>query len=623
MKKLAFFVFAVVGIMIFLVIAAFFYVDVNGHIGYRYRLFADDIFSGVIKIDRYVTEDKIIYKSNAKYSRFEKYPEISEKLFLDKKNMVPLKFVKNSAGVKAERRLTLFVQNEGSYDLLFLESPEFIGFEKIKFDTARVIFSPKDIMLYMPLIERYNFWKKGTQFFDLLIPIDKSVPPIEGELEIRYLQDEYILFNDCKTEVESFVIKSNIFPEIKVFLSKYMHRVLSVEIEKQNIKFVLTQCIEGPDKKIEHLKRKVVSLLKCGKITDKKGKAVLEVSTDGEEEEIVDSGRKQDLAVKTKKQKIFVETGDSFFAGEIWIPFGEGNFPAIIISSEDTPGFNLEQDIPDLLGEFFSSAGFITLTFNNFGRQKSQGKRFASRDKKNTANITAAAKFLAKHPLVGNRGISLIGLSEGAYSALRTASSLPEIKECVLLNLPLSSEKTGLFKEENIEKELETKCGEFGVKTGSADVLKENAKKIKKWREDIINKTEKTSFFLGIRIPVKEYKDFLLRDPYEAVLLCQKPLLLIFEKDNLFFDSEAVNLLRKLLNENKSSGKVHIVRNFGIYDEKAPENDKVRNRMVKNDVFKYIAEWISENNVQKKEENIEVTLNSNPAKENLTVTSED
>jgi len=225
--------------------------------------------------------------------------------------------------------------------------------------------------------------------------------------------------------------------------------------------------------------------------------------------------------------------------------------------------------------------------------------------------------------LVGNADITLIGLSEGAYAALMTASSLPEIKECVLLNLPLSSEKAGLFREENIEKELEIKCGEFGVKTVSADVLKENAKKIKKWREDIIKKTEKNSFFLGIRVPVKEYKDFLLRDPYNAVLLYQKPLLLIFEKDNLFFDSEAVNLLRKLLIENKSSAKVQIVRNFGIYDEKAPENDKVRNQMVINDVFKYIAEWISENNVQKKEENVEVTLNSNPAKENITVTSED
>jgi len=402
-----------------------------------------------------------------------------------------------------------------------------------------------------------------------------------------------------------------------------MHRVLIVEIEKQNIKFVLTQCIEGPDKKIEYLKKKVVSLLKCGKITDKKEKAVIEVSPDGDAEETADSGRKQEPDVKTRKQEVFIETGDSFFDGEIWIPFGEGNFPAIIISSEDTPGFNLEQDIPDLLGEFFSEAGFITLTFSNSGRRKSQGNVFASRDKKNIANITAAAKFLAKHPLVENMDITLIGLSEGAYAALIIASSLPEIKECVLLNLPLSSEKAGLFKEENIEKELEIKYGEFGVKTVSADVLKENAKKIKKWREDIIKKTEKNSFFLGIKVPVKEYKDFLLRDPYSAVLLYRKPLLLIFEKDNLFFDSEAVNLLRKSLNENKASSKVHIVRNFGIHDEKAQENDKGRNQMVKNDVFKYIAEWISANNIQKKEENVKVTLNANPAKEDLTVTSED
>ncbi len=177
MKKLVFLLVVAIIFMVLLILAAFFYVDVSGHVGYRYKVFSEDVSSGSISVDRYVTEEKIIYKSIAKYSNFGEYSQIREKLVLNKKELSPLEFEKRSEKVNGCKRLTLFVSNGGKYDLLYLDPPEFITFEKIKFDVKNVIFSPGDIMLYMPLIEKYNFWKKGTQFFSLFLPMDGAVPP--------------------------------------------------------------------------------------------------------------------------------------------------------------------------------------------------------------------------------------------------------------------------------------------------------------------------------------------------------------------------------------------------------------------------------------------------------------
>jgi len=612
MKKLVFLVVAAITIMVLLIMAAFFYVDVSGHVEYRYKVFSEDAFSGSISVDRYVTEEKVIYKSSAKYSDFEEYSQIKEKLVLDKNELSPLEFEKRSEKVSGGKRMTLFVSSGGKYDLLYLDPPKFITFEKIKFNVKNVIFSPKDIMLYMPLVEKYNFWKKGTQFFSLLIPMDGAVPPIAEKIEIRYIKDEYIPVGGCKTEAESFIIKSKILPDIKIFLSKYKHRILCVEIKKGKIKFELTHCIEGPGEKIGSLRRKVVSVLKKLRLIDREEERLPEPSLAGDHVEKNDTGKeKRKRGVRSNKREMFFESEDSLLAGKIWVPSGKGKFPGIIISRKEMSGFGSEQDIPDLFGEIFSEAGFITLMFDNFEQGKSHGSFVWLSDEKKTENIEEAAKFLSKHPSSMKDRITLIGSPGGAYSALEAASRLSMINSCILLNLSLNPEKYGLSAEENIEKELRTTWAKNGLETVPADVLRKNAKEIKKWREELTQETEKTSFFLDVKIPVKGYKDFLLRDSYEAVIAFRKPLLLIFEKENTFFDSRAVSFLRKLINESKSSAKVQVVKDFGFGEEMASKKEISRNLAAQNDVCEYMAKWISENNVQKKAEIIEKTYSVN------------
>jgi len=609
MKKLVFLLAAIAILMVLLIVAAFFYVDVSGHVGYRYTMFLEDASVGSIRIDRYVTEEKIIYKSITKYSDFGEYSEIIEKLVLDKKKLSPLEFEKKSEKNHGGKCMTLFVSNEGKYDLLFLDPPEFITFEEIKYNAKDVIFSPKDVMLYMPLIEKYNFWKKGTQFFDLLILIDGTVPPIEEKIEIRYLKDEYIPVGGCKTEAESFVIKSELLPEIKIFLSKYKHRILCVEINKGKIKFELTSCIEGPEKKIESLRKKIVSVMESLKIIAKEEKRIREFSSENHAKENAVGQEKK--SGKINKHKIFFESGDSLLAGKIWIPAGEGKFPGIIISPKETSGFMGERDIPDLFGEFFSKAGFITLMFDNPEQGKSHGSVIWLSDEKKIENIEAASEFLLKHPSSMKDRITLIGPPGGAYPALEGASRVSAINSCVLLDLPLNPEKYGLSAEESIEKELNATWAKNGLEVVSADILRLNAKVIKKWREELIRKSEKTSFFLDVKVPVKEYKDFLSRDSYNAVIGFGKPLLLIFEKENTLFDSRAVNFLRKLINENKSLAKVQIVRDFGLSLVLSSKNETSRNLAAQNDVCEHAVKWILENNIQKKVETIAKTYSVN------------
>ncbi|MBL7072416.1 MAG: hypothetical protein ISS33_01395 [Candidatus Omnitrophica bacterium] len=609
MKKLVFIMATVIIFMVLLMVAAFFYVDISGHIGYRYKAFSEDVFVGNISVERYVTEEKVIYKSSAEYSDFGGYDRIREKLVLDKRELSPLEFEKRSEKVSRGKRMTLFAASGGKYDLLYMDPPEFITFEKVKFDVENVIFSPEDIMLYMPLIEKYNFWKKGTQFFSLLIPMDGAVPPIEEKIEIRYLKDEYIPVSGRKTEVESFVIKSKILPDIKIFLSKYKHRILCVKIKKGKIKFELTHCIEGPAEKIGSLRRKAGSVLNKLKVIGKEEQKSLEPFVEADLVEKNGAGQeKRKMDLKNNEHEIFFESGDSLLAGKIWVPTGDGKFPGVIIAPKEMSGFREEKDIPDLFGKILSEAGFIALMFDNPGQGKSRGSFVWLSDEEKTKNINEAAKFLLKHSSLAHDRITLIGPPGGAYSALEAASKLPIINSCVLLNLSLNPEKHGLSAEENIEKELRTVWARNGLETVPEELLSENAKKIKKWREEITRKTEKTSFFLDVKVPVEGYKNFLLRDPYEAVIAFRKPLLLVFEKGNTFFDSRAVSFLRKLISESKSSAKVQVVRDLGFDEQMASKKEILRNMAAQKDVCGQMMKWILENNVQKKAETIEKTI---------------
>ncbi|MDD5634079.1 MAG: hypothetical protein PHW46_02250, partial [Candidatus Omnitrophica bacterium] len=172
MKKLIASLIIAAFLSVVLMVFAFVYIDLSDHKWFVYEVFIGKRPVGSVRIDKYVTEDKVVYKASAEYVSPIDYPAILEKLIFKRKSMAFQKFTKQSKGARGQNNLALFGQDAGKINFLLLKHPEFLSLPNVSSNKSILVFSPKDISTYTPILGEYNFWQKGAQFFDVLLLFD-------------------------------------------------------------------------------------------------------------------------------------------------------------------------------------------------------------------------------------------------------------------------------------------------------------------------------------------------------------------------------------------------------------------------------------------------------------------
>ena len=578
---------------ILLVALAFFYIDISGHRIIYYQMLKGDTPFASIKVDRYATEGKIVYKSNEELPYSLEYPKVTEELFIDKRTMTPLKFIVESEGVKGQKKLIQLVQKGEECDFLFIEHPRYIALEDFSTGENTMVFSPEDIMTYMPIMERYNFWKKGTQFFEIMIPVKRPLPPMRDKLEVRYVKEEFITVMGRKVEAESFTLDAKSLPEIKISLSKYTHRILSVDIKESNIRFTLLKVTETSGDRIKPFVDKSVSLFKKfkGVVASLSGTAK---ETPTEEEKTIPLKLKSP-EVKGGKE-VFFESGKIVLSGRVWLPKESGKFPAVLIVPEDGPMTKGEEYLTNSLVKYFSEKGTIVMTFDGPGQGKSQGSFAGMHDAKRISDIFAATKFLEAYPNVKEKSITLIGHGGGGYLALKAAEEIPAVRTCVLLEVPFNiagAEFSGSISAEDIQKDLRA-LGFGDFETG---FLKSVSVGINRHVETVIASTDNLSYFMGTQVPLVELRDLISRKPYKTMLDFNRPLFVIYSKDARLFDQKAVDKLKKALSEKDKRNTVGVFRGFDKYAGEMVEDGPVFKFSPNEAVLSAVGEWVSKNGV--------------------------
>ncbi|MFH1552945.1 MAG: alpha/beta hydrolase [Candidatus Omnitrophota bacterium] len=596
MKKLVTIVIILSAFVILLIALAFYYIDLSGHRSFRYDLLQGGELFGSIKVDRYITEDKIVYKSIAEYPHSDGYPAVNEKLFVKKRTRMPLKFTEEAAGVKGQKRLTLLVQDEDKTDFLFLEHPRFIALKGFETGEKTMVFSPNDVMLYMPIMEKYNFWKKGSQFFEIMIPSDEPLPPLRDKLEVKYLADEYIPVMGRRVEAESFAFRARSLPEAKVFLSKYTHRLLALEIKKTGQRFNLVLFSEGPGKRIKPLLDRLGSIFKIkatgvGVPSDKEDIPGPELSR----EELPSAEKAQ-----AKGKEVFFESDKLILSGRLWVPETEGAFPGVLVIPREGPMTRGEQDLLNSLGEFLSASGFVVLVFDSPGQGKSQGSFADLDDGKKIRNITAASTYLNDHPAVKKRSINLVGHEGGGYLAVKAASELPFVQSCVILSAPLRYTEVDSPRRTSGE-EIHMLLNARGLGPFTEGFMKYMTEKVQKHQEDVIQSDENFSFVLGVKVPLKEYREFMARDSYGTIISFDRPLLLVVGKDDKYFNAQFVDKLKKELKQKDRRNNVEVFKSPGAYMGRMVEHGGSWAFSADKNVFDLVRKWIMENGTRKEE----------------------
>lgn len=189
-----------------LVVLAFVYISVTSHQTFNYELYSSGHLYGTVRIDRYVTEDKVIYKGAEDRSGGLGYPFERQELYLKRKTLLPVRYYDEAMGRKGAVRSISINQAGGETDMLYLRPPAFLELKGLVTGEKTTLFSPYNVMLYMPVMDQYHYWRKGVQFFEVMIPVDAPIPVLRGKIEVRYTEDAYVPVMGKRIETERFIV---------------------------------------------------------------------------------------------------------------------------------------------------------------------------------------------------------------------------------------------------------------------------------------------------------------------------------------------------------------------------------------------------------------------------------
>jgi len=585
MRKFAVIFSAAVLLVVALVVLAFFYVDMSAHRGASYEISRNGAPFGATHVDRYETEGKVIYKGFTETPHSVGYISENEKLVLDKRSMMPLKFVEEAEGVKGQKRTTILLQDGDSTDFLFLEHPRYISIKGFSTGEKTMVFSPEDIMLYMPVMERYNYWKKGTQFFEVMMPTGAPLPPMRDKIAVRYTGDEYIDVMGRRTETEGFTVSAGSLPDANVFLLKYSHRIAVLDVPKTGKRASLMRLEEAPEKRFDTLvnwfsraERSVSSELP---------------GTSGKEEEDED---RSGTGAGSSGKEVFFECGRFILSGKVRTPVGEGPFPAVILVPRDGPMAAGEERMMDGMSRLLSGEGFCVLEFDGPGQGKSQGNFADVTDEVRVQAIEAAVAFMEGYPGVRKDAINLVGHEGGGYLAMKAASSRDSVRSCILLSLPLDPAESDFFREPSTEN-LQVLLSGRGFGSFSDEYMATVTGIMRGKLSEIKEGGNIPAFALGVKLPSGAYEEYLSRRYYRMVLAFRKPFLLVLGRNNLLARPAMVSALKEALREAESPGTVATFRNLGPYLGDAAEMEGRKGFVLDGDVAALIVTWLRENGV--------------------------
>ena len=498
MKKAVFLLILFSLIACALIIGAFLFIDVSGHWSVKYKVYFQDNEFGEVKVDRYRTENRIVFKSAAEYPHTAGYPKVSEKLTLLKSSMTPLKFEQKSQGVKGQKKVITLVQKGEESDYLFLEHPKFIRLEGFSTGEKTMVFLPDDIMLLTPIMERYNYWRKGAQFFEVMMPTSEPIPPMRDKMEVRFIREEYITVMGRRVEADRFLVKASSLPDMDVTVSRYSHRILEVNVNKLQTRFVLASTKEGLSEKIDSLmsKLKYVSNLLKGKSEPKREK-IEEKPLD----EVAPPEKQPGKALEPSPsgREVFFDSEGLILCGKVFAPLEEGPHPAALILPGEGPRKRGEELFVEELSRHLVSSGFLVLYYDNPGQGKSQGSFNDLDDEMKISVALSALKYLEELEEVNKEAVSIIGHKGSAYLALNAAIQDKNASACVMLS-PEMKVIWKKFLNEPSGEELQKHLKRKGYGPFESNFLRTVALRVQKQLEHVTGSSEKFVIFLGEKI---------------------------------------------------------------------------------------------------------------------------
>lgn len=380
-------------VLVIMIGLAFFYLDQRRHQTFLYALYHGDALVGYEKVDKYLLENRQIYKSFTELSRDILHRKIVRKIGFDirGKNLIDYKKEVSSNGANS----TIYVLS-GPEKISFMATghADFSHLDKVPAYGNDLLFESRAIVTYPPLIRRYNFKKRGEQFVNVLVPFSTFLPPVREIVSITSIGRDVIEIESRKINCERLILELKNGDLISVWVTRRFHNILMVDMPKYGFNAVFR--------------------------TEKKSIPVEEYK------------RKSDLY--TEKEVMFTNE-EIALHGTLLVPtVGEGPYPAVMLIWDSGPMDRNAGGIFTDLAHALAEGKYSVFKFDKRGIGQSQGFFSTYTQPEEISDLKCAIDFLKSLPEVDESRIALLGHSQGGFYAAYLAGSDKDVRACIIMS---------------------------------------------------------------------------------------------------------------------------------------------------------------------------------------------
>ena len=390
MRKIYLAVFVALVASALLFIASFFYLDKEKHKNYYFSVTVDGKDAGSVKVDKFVTDDNIFYRSRTS-SPFEPLLTDSRaRLTLDRGYGL-LNYLKVDSGGGAEE--TVYLENkEHALSFVGTSMSEFACLMGLPVKQNTFVFEEYSPLTYLPILENYDFSIGRAQAFNVVTTYSPLLPPMKRLLTLTSIRDDYMKINSRKVKVECLLVRMRNLSQGMLFVTKTGRSLV---------------CIEFPDKKL-----KITRTFNPGSLNAKPLILKSDLYTENE------------VRFNDKKTAL---------AGTFTAPKPEGKHPAALLVGGIEESDRDEQGLFSHVARMLGDNGFAALRFDRRGIGASGGDPRSVTDTESFADARAARDYLSTRKDVDPERMIVIGHGKGALYAARIAAENKNIKAMVLM----------------------------------------------------------------------------------------------------------------------------------------------------------------------------------------------
>ncbi len=532
---------------IILFVSAFIYLDKEKHKTYDYIVNLDNHDIGLIKIEKFVTEDKLIYKSTSSIPFYPIMEDSKTRMTLDRKYNLESYSLEKSGNRASEG---IYLENkEGVITFLSTFQSEFAYLNNIPLREGTFVFAGDSPVTYFPLIENYDFRKGRSQGFKAISNFSIFLPPMKKIVTFTSIRDEYLKIDSKKIKAECILIKIKNYPQIKIWVSKFDRHLLALEMPSKGLKITRTFSLVTIEAKKYALSSTEYSA--------------------------------KDLSFINNNIKL---------TGTITVPNKEGKHPAVLLIWGAGPHDRHYMGLFTSITDYLSKNGFCVFSFDKRGIGASEGDFLSTTDTDEIEDLTVALECLAKQKEVDPNKVAVFGHSKGAFYAAELTKK-KDIAKTVILAAPITS---FWFNPDKKDEDLKTMASKL---KWSDDYLKlvvrsrvETTDKVKRAKGNRVS-------ILGKRCFVKRIKEELGESPLSSIKALKIPVLILQGKEDEEVPVESASIVDQALEE--SGNVTRTVTYFGylghFFGKNVNDGVYKIHYDVDEDVLKTLKSWLDKN----------------------------